>query len=56
MRKYDTHHHNKVEYKEKGEAAGVAQKACEGRDWSQKGQYEQQAVDQEDWPLDSDRF
>lgn len=33
MRKSDTHHHNKEQYKEKGEAAGVAQKTCEGRNW-----------------------
>lgn len=30
MGKCDTHHHNKVEHKEKGEAAGVAQKTWEG--------------------------
>lgn len=35
MRKSETHHHNKVEHKEKREAAGVAQEACEGRSWSQ---------------------
>lgn len=34
MRKSETHHHNKVEHKEKGEAAGVAQEACESRNWS----------------------
>lgn len=34
MRKSETHHHNKVEHKEKGEAAGVAQEACEERNWS----------------------